>query len=245
VPIYRNGVTGDTEIYYEQSGQGFPLLLLPPGGLNATIGFWQGTALNAPEIFGRWFHTIAIDTRNAGRSSGPLDMEDPWGSFAKDHIGLMNHLGFERFHVLGCCVGTSHVLRLLQDAPKRISAAVLEQPTGVDDGNRQTLPNVWKPWADQMRQKHPEIPMQTLEAYGRKMWGGDFVLSVTREWLKTCQTPMLVLPGIDALHPNALGKEIAKLAPRAEKLEPWKEPADLVPGAVQRIRKFLQSHTPA
>lgn len=245
MPVYINGVNGDTTIYYEQRGQGFPLLLLPPGGLNASIAFWQRTALNAPEIFGRYFHTISIDTRNAGNSSGPLDLEDPWGSFAKDHIGLMTHLGIERFHVLGCCVGASHALKLMSVAPKRVVAAVLEQPIGIDEGNRQTLPNVWVDWAKQMRVKHPEIPMATLEAYGKKMWGGEFVLSVTREWLKTCQTPMLVLPGIDAPHPNAIGKEIAKLAPKAEKLEPWKEPAELIPSAVQRIRKFLLSHTPS
>jgi hypothetical protein len=95
-----------------------------------------------------------------------------------------------------------------------------------------------------MSEKHPEIDSAMLEAYGKKVWGGDFVLSVTREWLKTCQTPMLVLPGVDAGHPNAIGKEIAKLAPKAEKLEPWKEPPELIPSAVQRVRKFLHSHTP-
>ena len=56
---------------------------------------------------------------------------------------------------------------------------------------------------------------------------------------------LLVLPGIDQAHPNAVGKEVAKLLPNSEKLEPWKEPAELIPPTIQRIRKFLQTHTPS
>ena len=83
-----------------------------------------------------------------------------------------------------------------------------------------------------------------MEAFGKKIWTGEFVLSVTRDWVKTCRTPLLVLPGIDAPHPNAIGKEIAALAPNATRLEPWKLPADLVPGAVRQIRQFLLDQTP-
>jgi hypothetical protein len=84
-----------------------------------------------------------------------------------------------------------------------------------------------------------------LEAFGKRMWSGDFVLSVSRDFVRSCNTPLLVLPGIDLPHPTAIGREIASLAPRAELLEPWKEPADLVPQTVERIRRFLRSHTPA
>lgn len=76
-------------------------------------------------------------------------------------------------------------------------------------------------------------------------WSGDFVLSVSREFVQSCNTPLLVLPGINLAHPTAIGREIASLAPRAELLEPWKEPAELVPHTVERIRRFLRSHTPA
>jgi len=244
MPHYIN-IPAETSIWYEQRGSGFPLLLLPPGGLNATTAFWQRTAFNAPEVFSRHFHVITIDERNAGNSSGPLDVNDPWAGFAQDHAGLMNHLGFERFHVLGSCVGSSHALRLMQVAPTRVAAAVLVQPVGIDDNNRQTLPNAWVDWAKQMRERRPDLDEKTLEAYGKKMWGGEFVLSVTRDWLKTCQTPALVLPGIDAAHPNAIGKEIAALLPGAEKLEPWKEPAERVPPAIDAIVRFLKKHTPA
>ncbi|MEO8299595.1 MAG: alpha/beta fold hydrolase [Burkholderiales bacterium] len=243
MPHWTNTQT-DVSIYYEESGSGFPLLLLPPGGLNAAIGVWQRTAFAAPQVFSRHYRVIAIDERNAGASTGPVDADRPWDCYADDHLGLMNHLGIERFHVLGCCIGCSHALNLVRLAPERVTAAVLEQPVGIDDGNRTTMPNLWVEWAAQMQKKHPGIDRAQLETFGKRMWGGDFVLSVTREWLATCQTPLLVLPGIDAPHPTAIGREVAALAPNAQSIEPWKEPASLIPSIIERIRQFLDAHTP-
>ena len=242
VPLF---VRGDVSIYYEQRGSGFPLLLLPPGGMNATISFWGRSAFNPVEIFASDSRVIALDQRNAGSSSGPLDMADPWGAYAEDQLGLMNHLGIEKFHVLGCCIGCSYALNLIRRAPARVVSAVLEQPIGIDDANRQVLPNAWVDWANQLVQKRTDVDMARLEAFGKRMWSGDFVLSVSREFVRSCTTPLLVLPGIDLPHPTAIGREIAALAPRAELLEPWKEPADLIPQTVARIRRFLRSHTPA
>ena len=43
---------GSVRIYYEEAGSGLPLLLLPGGGLNATIGFFTGNApFNAIDEF--------------------------------------------------------------------------------------------------------------------------------------------------------------------------------------------------
>jgi pimeloyl-ACP methyl ester carboxylesterase len=172
-------------------------------------------------------------------------MEDPWGAYAEDQLGLMNHLGIDKFHVLGCCIGCSYALNLIRRAPDRVVSAVLEQPIGIDEANRQVLPNAWVDWANQLVQKRTDVDMARLEAFGKRMWSGDFVLSVTREFVRSCKTPLLVLPGIDLAHPTAIGREVAALAPRAELLEPWKEPAELVPHTVERIRRFLRSHTPA
>ena len=238
-------VRENVSIYYEQRGSEFPLLLLPPGGMNATISFWGRSAFNPVEIFSSDYRVIALDQRNAGNSSGPLDMEDPWGSYAEDQLGLMNHLGIEKFHVLGCCIGCSYALSLIRRAPERVVSAVLEQPIGIDEANRQVLPNVWVDWANQLVQQRTDVDMARLEAFGKRMWSGDFVLSVSREFVRSCPTPLLVLPGIDLAHPTAIGREIASLAPRAELVESWKEPADLIPQTVERIRRFLRSHTPA
>ena len=238
-------IKGDVSIYYEVHGSGFPLLLLPPGGMNACLAWWQRGAFNPIEIFRHEYMVVAIDERNAGQSSGPLDMNDPWGMFASDQLGLMNHLGIERFHVMGCCIGCSHVLHLLSKAPERCVTGILEQPVGVDENNKSVLPNMWQEWADQLISKRKDVDMATAEAFGRRMWEGDFTLSVSRDFVKGCQTPLLVMPGIDLHHPTAIGREVARLAPRAELVEPWKEPATLVPGAVERIRHFLRTNTPA
>ncbi len=231
-------------IHYEHAGEGFPLLLLPPGGLTATIDYWEKTAFNAFEIFKRGFHAIAIDECHAGQSSGPLDMDDPWGAYARDHIGLMNHLGIEKFHVLGSCIGSSHALRLIQLAPARVASAVLVQPTGIDEESKKVLHGSRPEWVQQMLDKNPQLDRAAVDRFGEKMWTGEFVLSVTREWVKTCKTPLYVLPGIDVAHPNAIGKNIAALAPNARALEPWKAPAEIIPQTIVKIRQFLREHTP-
>src|SRR5919106_1090301 len=132
---------GELSIYYETHGSGFPLLLIAPGGMNSVIGFWNRAAFNPIEIFSREYWVIAMDQRNAGRSKGPLELEDSWGSYAEDQLGLMNHLGIDRFHVLGCCIGCSFALSLIQRAPERVVSAVIEQPIGISDENRDVLAN--------------------------------------------------------------------------------------------------------
>ena len=70
-------------IYYEEAGAGFPLLLLPGGGLNATIAFFTGNApFNAIEEFKGEYRCITADLRNAptGQSTGPVEVDRPWES---------------------------------------------------------------------------------------------------------------------------------------------------------------------
>jgi pimeloyl-ACP methyl ester carboxylesterase len=236
---------GELSIYYETKGTGFPLLLLPPGGMNATIDAWGQSAFNPMEIFSREFWTITLDQRNAGRSNGPIDADDPWGSYAQDHLNLMNHLGVEQFHVLGCCIGCSYVLKLLERAPERIPCAVLEQPIGLSEENREVLPNALSGrWGEELLKKRPELGAEKVDAFRKRMFGGDFVFSVSREFVRSCTTPMLVMPGNNLDHPTVIGREIASLAPSSEKLEDWRYPADVVPGTVARIWSFLRPHTP-
>jgi pimeloyl-ACP methyl ester carboxylesterase len=237
---------GELSIYYETKGSGFPLLLLPPGGMNATIDAWETSAFNPMEIFSREFWTITLDQRNAGRSKGPLDVEDPWGGYAEDQLNLMNHLGVERFHVLGCCIGCSYVLKLLERAPERIAGAVLEQPIGVSDENREILPNALAGrWADSLLKNRPDLDAGSMSTFRERMFGGDFVYSVSREFVRSCTKPMLVMPGNNLDHPTVIGREIADLAPNSEKLDDWRHPAYVVPGTVARIWSFLRRRTPA
>ena len=73
----------------------------------------------------------------------------------------------------------------------------------------------------------------------------DFVFTVTRDFARTCQTPVLVLPDDSRAHPYAAAMEAAMLAPKAEgSMIPWKKPEDRIPLAVRQIRSCLRAHRP-
>jgi pimeloyl-ACP methyl ester carboxylesterase len=131
---------GPVRIQYEEAGSGFPLLLVPGGGLSSTIaGLKRGRPFNAIEEFKREYRCIFSDMRNAngGQSSGPLEIDRPWDAYTDDHIAVMDHLGIDKFMVMGFCIGGPLVWNLLKRAPDRIVAAVLAQPSGF----RPELPN--------------------------------------------------------------------------------------------------------
>jgi pimeloyl-ACP methyl ester carboxylesterase len=235
---------GETSIYYEEYGRGFPLLLIAPGAMNSTVEMWASAAINPLALYGEDFRLIAMDQRNAGRSTGPLDVADPWGSFASDQLALLDHLGVGAFHVMGCCIGGSFILKLIERAPARVAAAVLEQPIGIVNDNGPLFEAMWRAWGAHLAAERPDIDAETVVEFGTRMWAGDFVISVGRDFVRSCPTPMLVLPGADDYHPAATGREIAALAPRGEVLEPWRDSAEHVEQAVETVRQFLRTHTP-
>src|SRR4026207_506133 len=130
MPFYGRGAV---RIHYEEVGSGFPLLLIPGGGLNSALSSWQtASPFNPRERYKDDFRCVAADLRNAtpGRSSGPLEIDRPWDAYADDQLGLMDHLGIKQFMVLGFCIGGPFVWNLLKRAPARIVAAVPAQPSG-------------------------------------------------------------------------------------------------------------------
>jgi pimeloyl-ACP methyl ester carboxylesterase len=243
MPNYERG---DVSLYYEENGSGFPLLLLAPGGLNSAISFWGRMPINPVELFPGEFHVIAMDQRNAGRSRGPLPVEDPWGGYADDQLGLMDHLGIEHFLVMGCCIGCSFILKLLERQPQRVVAGVMMQPIGLDETNPGRFgPRAFEQWGKDLAANRTDITLEQVDAFGTRMWGGEFVLSVPRAFLPTVDTPLLVMPGNDPAHPTGVGLEVAKLLPNSELLERWKEPPEVVPQTIEHVRRFLHTHSPA
>jgi len=109
-------------------------MLLPGGGLNSTISFFTGNSpFNAIEEFqGTVIDASPADLRNApsGQSTGPVEVDRPWESYADDQLGLMDHLGIDKFMVMGFCIGGPFIGKLLERAPNRIPAAVMVQPVG-------------------------------------------------------------------------------------------------------------------
>ena len=244
---------GPVRIYYEEAGSGFPLLLIAGGGLNSTIaGLKRGDPFNPIEEFKGEYRCVAADLRNAnppGQSSGPLEVDRPWDSHTDDQLGVMDHLGINKFMVMGFCIGGPFIWNLLKRAPDRVVAAVLAQPSGSRPEMRDLFYETnMKGWGPELVKRRPEITMEMVEKYLTKMYrtNADFVFTVTRDFVRHCQTPVLILPDDIPAHPYAVAMEAAMLAPNAEvSMFPWKEPKERIPLAVRQIRSFLRAHRPA
>src|SRR5258708_38978097 len=121
---------GPVRIHYEDTGgSGFPLLLIAGGGLNSTMaGLIRGPFNPIAEFRGE-YRCISLDLRNAndGQSTGPLDIDRPWDSHTDDPLGLLDHLGINKFMVMGFCIGGPLIWNLLKRAPDRVVAALLAQ----------------------------------------------------------------------------------------------------------------------
>jgi pimeloyl-ACP methyl ester carboxylesterase len=96
-------------------------LATPGGGLNSRIAVWSNAVINIPEEFRNDFRVITMDQRNAtgGESTGPVSVDDPWGTFADDQLGLMDHLGIRQFFFFGNCIGGPFAMKLMERAPQR------------------------------------------------------------------------------------------------------------------------------
>jgi len=248
MPFYEHG---STRIYYEEAGSGFPLLVIPGGGLNGTIdGLDASHPFNPLREFSDEYRVITLDQRNAngGQSSGPLETERPWDSYTDDHLGLMDHLGIDQFLLLGFCIGGPMNWNILQREGDRIVAAVMTQPSG----HRTSMPDQFferniTGWAPGLCEAREDVSMAECEAFLASMYrtNPDFVFTVSRDFVRQCQTPVLVLPDDIDPHPYEVAMESAMLAPNAQvSMYPWKEPPERIPLAVRHIRTFLRAHCP-
>jgi len=243
---------GPVRIRYEETGSGFPLLLIAGGGLNSTIaGLKNGNPFHAIDEFKSEYRCVSIDLRNAngGHSSGPLEIDRPWDAYTDDQLGVMDHLGIDKFMVMGFCIGGPFIWNLLERAPNRIVAAVLAQPSGSRPEMRDLFyENNIKGWGPELVKRRPDITMAMVDRFLTRMYrtNPDFVFTVTRDFVRSCQTPVLILPDDIPAHPYAIAMEAAMLAPKAEvSMFPWKEPKERIPLAVRQIRSFLRAHRPA
>jgi pimeloyl-ACP methyl ester carboxylesterase len=241
---------GGVRIRYQEIGSGFPLLATPGGGLNSRIINWDNAVINVMEECKNDFRVITMDQRNAtnGESIGPVAADNPWDAFADDQLGLMDHLGVRQFAFFGNCIGGSFALKLMERAPDRVVAAVISQPIG----HRPENPDVMyiggrDGWGKEFRERRPEVSMETIEKYLHNLYRAqpDFVYSVSRDFVRTCQNPILVLPDDTPAHAYQTCVDIASLAPNADvTVYPWKEPPELKARTIARVRKFLKAHVP-
>src|SRR3569833_1939023 len=242
---------GPVRIRYEEAGVGFLVLVLFGGGLNSRLSNWPTAVYNFFDALKNEFHVITMDQRNAnqGESTGLLDTTDPWGAFADDQLGLMDHLGIGEFMALGCCIGGPFVLKLIERAPRRVVAGVLCQPVG----HRPEDPDVMyrsgrDVWGPELLAHRPDLTPAQVEAYLNALYrvNPDFVYSVSRDFVRSCETPLLVMPDDVPAHPYQVCEDVLALAPNVEAtIYPWKDTPELKSIAADHVRTFLQAHEPA
>lgn len=234
---------GPVELYYEVYGEGFPVLLFAPGGMRSSIDFWAGDSWNVIDALTPHFRVVAMDQRNAGKSHAPIAASDGWHSYAQDHLALLDHLGIERCHLLGGCIGGPYCFGVMEAAPDRVASAVLQQTIGYDGQNRQAFYDMFDSWAQALRQDFPDVSDEAWSKFRSNMYDGDFVFNVSRDFVRTCEIPLLVLKGDDLYHPAVTSLEVAELAANAELVEDWKG-ADNAARTADTVVRFLKSHTP-
>ena len=108
--------------------------------------------------------------------------------------------------------------------------------------------NNMKGWGPELCARRPDITMAMVDTFLTNMYSAraDFVYTVSRDFVRSCRTPILVLPDDVPAHPYAVAMESALLAPNAQvSMYPWKDTPDKIPLAVRHIRSFLRSFRPS
>lgn len=245
MPFYDRG---DVRIRYEETGAGFPLLAIPGGGHNSCIAFWDRMPFNPMKDLSNDFRVITMDQRNApgGESTGPVQTTDPWGAFADDQVGLMDHLNIRDFMAIGFCIGGPFVLKIAQRVPNRVKAVVMAQPVGHNLAHPNAMyDSGHNTWGPELVAKRPDLNMDQIDAYLHNLYRSpaDFVYSVDRDFVRSCQTPILVMPDDTPAHSYDVAIEVTKIAPNVEvTLYPWKDTPQHIVEAVAHVRRFLQAH---
>jgi pimeloyl-ACP methyl ester carboxylesterase len=240
----------DGEIRYQSYGTGYPVLLLAPGGLRSRAEMWHTLDGGITRLWVDWtqalpdagFTAIAMDQRNAGSSRTAIAVSHGWHTYAADHLALMDHLGFDQFHVLGGCIGASFCLKLIEVASKRVSAAVLQNPIGRHPEHRNFFPDTHVEWGRELRANRPDLTEEAIAGFGQNLWVGDFVFSVDRAVARTCPVSTFLMPGNDIPHPSLIGQELANLLPGVEVLRDWRGGEYLKQQETQVVQ-FLQRNT--
>lgn len=239
MPIFKSA---ETSLYYEEYGEGFPVLLFAPGGMRSAISFWQGGPWNPIEVLSPHFRVIAMDQRNAGQSSASITANDGWHNYTEDHIALLDHLEIERCHLMGGCIGGPYCYGVMQHDQSRVAATVLQQTIGLSSENRPAFYAMFDSWADELKGSRKSVTEDDWSSFRSNMYDGDFLFNVDRDFVSSCTVPLLVLMGNDLYHPEETSREIATLSRHAELIESWKEP-EVVSQTTARVVEFLRAYS--
>ena len=232
---------GSVSLHYDVEGDGFPVLLIAPGGMRSANELWEGMPWNPRSALSGDYQVIGMDQRNAGRSTGPVGADHGWSTYTGDQLAVLDHLGIERCHVVGMCIGGPYIMGLLTAAPERFASAVMLQPVGIDD-NREALYEMFDLWVEMIGSAHPDMSGDDWASFRSNMWDGEFVLTADPEQAAAVTTPALIAKGNDLYHPESTSRQLAAAMPNATLVEDWKEGEPLV-AIDATIKSFLAEHT--
>ena len=118
---------------YEVLGSGPPLMMYAPGGFDATIEKWKTQSIYAKTKFldhlPEKYTCIVFDRRETGQSGGRVERLT-WDHYVAQGCGLLDHLGYDRAHVMGGCMGVCPVTKLAVTHPGRVLSMILWWPVG-------------------------------------------------------------------------------------------------------------------
>ena len=229
-------------IYYEDSGENLPaLLLLAPGGMKSSLDFWNHTPWDPRKELRGSYRVIAMDQRNAGRSIAPVTAEDGWQNYIEDQIALMDHLDIHEFNIAGMCIGGPYCLGIIDAVPDRVITATMFQTIGLDD-NREAFYQLFDEWALEVGSRDNITSPEVFDAFRTNMFGSNNVLfNLDESFLPACKTPLLILMGDDLFHPKSTSELIADKAPNAQLIKTWKE-GEAREKAILKCQHFLDHY---
>jgi pimeloyl-ACP methyl ester carboxylesterase len=118
---------------YEVVGDGPPLLMFSPAGFDATLDKWRTQGVYAKtrmlEHLAKKYACIVFDRRETGQSGGRVE-RITWAHYVAQGLGLLDHLGMARAHLLGGCMGCCPVLAFGVAHPQRVLSMILWWPVG-------------------------------------------------------------------------------------------------------------------
>jgi pimeloyl-ACP methyl ester carboxylesterase len=118
---------------YQVTGEGPPMLLLPPMGFDASDSHrwfnrvWKG--FKPLDVLAHDFRVIAYDRPGCGESGGRVEPLS-WTTYARHAKALLDHLEIENAFLLGACIGCSVALAFGTRFPERCRALLLHWPVG-------------------------------------------------------------------------------------------------------------------
>jgi aminoacrylate hydrolase len=105
-------------LYYERTGSGPPVVLIP--GLGGDGRFWGGVVAALKDRF----DLVVVDHRGAGRSDRPTGPHNI-GAIAHDVLAIMDQEGIAAAHLVGHSTGGAIVQTIALDAPERARSLVI------------------------------------------------------------------------------------------------------------------------